>query len=671
MKKNKIDWKKIFHWKNILIVVICIIAEILFSNYQAISVLLSGAEEYSININDTIIANGKESVKIEDGKITAPAGTQTYELKFPNINTEMKNLRFTFASGEGYEADVIMTFTDDNYAYDSIFNKMETRFRIRSSQNSDYYFLCSSCGKVQTLKLTFENITGRTEISSVTFNTPPKFSVNFLRLIIILSVCFIIKLGLWKKEFKEDNYSLLVRITAYVCAFLIIVTVAMGFVPGSRLFFNYPLDLEGQEEVYAQLFDAFHNGRLDLDLSGVYDVEKIKSTVNAYDFSERIVKDAYVSYLCDRAYYNGKFYSYFGFTPVIAVIYPVFLITGKLPSTLFMSMILTVFNVMSFSALYILLLKKFFDKIPALLAILGQFAFIFGSLIFVFTSDSEFYYIAMLSGLCCLTSFLYFILKAYFETSSVKKRILFLVLSGIFVVLTVESRPTLLIYDFIAIIPAVLILRSKDEKLKNKIIYVCSIGVPIVTGAIIVMIYNYLRFDSPFEFGLNYQLTICNPKANTITLSMIPTALYYYYLPHLKINSAFPYIEMPRPTYENISFHRYVYNDPITGILTYPLTWFAFLIPAMDKKNKLKFSIYVSFLSIAIVLSFVDTCIGGLNYRYSGDFLFAFNLVALAVIFDIITMAKKAPARIYALLYAVIVIAMILTIAVTTLMMFI
>ena len=59
-----------------------------------------------------------------------------------------------------------------------------------------------------------------------------------------------------------------------------------------------------------------------------------------------------VSYHWDRAFYNGKYYSYFGLAPLFMVYYPVYWLTGMLPTTAFAGFLLAAFAVvMIFAAI--------------------------------------------------------------------------------------------------------------------------------------------------------------------------------------------------------------------------------------------------------------------------------------------------------------------------------
>ena len=89
----------------------------------------------------------------------------------------------------------------------------------------------------------------------------------------------------------------------------------------------YPL--EGPVEncnPYVQQFDALKKGQAHLDIEPDPKLAKLD---NPYDPGQR----SKVSYLWDRAYYDGKYYSNFGIAPVLTVYMPWYLLTGELPGT--------------------------------------------------------------------------------------------------------------------------------------------------------------------------------------------------------------------------------------------------------------------------------------------------------------------------------------------------
>ena len=93
---------------------------------------------------------------------------------------------------------------------------------------------------------------------------------------------------------------------------------------------DYPmLNKVSDYDPYIQQFDAFKKGQLHLDWQVD---EKLMALENPYDPEQR----KGVDFLWDRAYYDGKYYSYFGITPIVTVMYPFYLLSGILPAPLIM-----------------------------------------------------------------------------------------------------------------------------------------------------------------------------------------------------------------------------------------------------------------------------------------------------------------------------------------------
>ena len=263
---------------------------------------------------------------------------------------------------------------------------------------------------------------------------------------------------------------------------------------------------------------------------------------------------------------------------------------------------------------------------------------------------------------------MYFLLKAYFE-EKFSHRIIFLILSGISVVMIAASRSTMCIYCVTAIVPAVFILAGKDDTLKRKIIYVVSIGVPVLLGAVGIMTYNYLRFDNPFEFGFNYQLTVSIAEANTITLAFLPATIYHYFIQQPYFKSQFPYIEIHNRSLS--SYPHYTYLGSTMGVLTYPAAWGIFAIPFVDKKkDKFKSFFTLTLFTAALLLAFIDMCKAGSHYRYTADILVPIILVGLITLFDILNALENAPKKIYLAAYVFVILLMVLTVVVGYLLIF-
>ena len=643
-------------YRNIIIIIAaCIIVELLFANRAAIALKLSGAKETAVNLSSVEVSDNLGGSGVLKDGVSLQKGT----LKFKNVGSEMRNLCIETTKGNFHYIDVNITFTDDNFALEDGAWRNSFDQKLYLGDHEKNYFNVNSYGNVGTLKLKFENETEDPfKIVSVTLNSPPPFHFSIAGFALMAAICLSVYCGAWKWKTRKSDKVIFLFLALVMCVVVMAVTFTAAGTAGKLLVVDFPLEDKYTGDQYQQLFSSFSEGRLDINVDHV--PAQFNGLSDPYDISERDHANLSGDFW-DRAYYNGKFYSYFGVAPVFTIYLPVFILTGKLPTAMFASSVATCYAVIFMSLLYIAFLKRFCKDVPFILAILGQLALLFGSLILPLNAEEIFYSIAAISGIGSLSAFLYFLLTAYYE-ESFRKRIILLALSGISVVMIACSRPSLLIYCTAALVPAVFIFSGKADTIGQKTAYVCSIGVPVVLGAVGLMIYNYMRFSSPFEFGFTYQLTVSEAAANTLTLAYIPAAIYHYFLQMPAYNSQFPYIDINwtgLPVYP-----RYTFVFCSVGAFAFPASWGIFLLPAVDKKkDKFKTAFILTLFFSALLLSFVDMCKAGVLYRYTADIMTPLLLVALITIFEIINMLEKAPARVYSAAYILTAAALAVTIA--------
>lgn len=185
--------------------------------------------------------------------------------------------------------------------------------------------------------LTFGNSEGEFYLSNTVVNPTYSLRFNAVRFIVIaLAAALIfalIKGGRGRRiraEMTEKQAkSLALAVCVAACAVFSCLSVAGA--DGSSV--AYPL--EGYIEnynPYVQQFDAFQKGQLHID---VEPEQELLELANPYDPAQR----QGIYYLWDRALYNGKYYSYFGVTPILTVYYPFYLVTHSLPSETTVKMI--------------------------------------------------------------------------------------------------------------------------------------------------------------------------------------------------------------------------------------------------------------------------------------------------------------------------------------------
>lgn len=634
---------------------ICILAELALDIYPNISLFLSGAQEKTLDLSTAVIESNSEYSVFDGEQINVDGCIITFE----DVNSEMNNIVIDI-SGGGKNIPIGFSFTDDNFAGE---HGHEYNSFLRSFSNDGdniKLFNIKALGKVQTLRISLEDCV-YAKIRSIKLNSYIGLKPNFIRFTLFLLISLIITTGFWKIVYDRKKHGRCV----YYCSAVIVLVILMMFlynilVIGSPALQDYvPGEMDCFDQ-YAQLFDAFYNGRVDLE--GGYDIEALNSIGDPYNAGLRLDKlGSAGAALFDHSYYNGKVYCYFGAVPVLLVYFPVFMLTGKLPEEYTAGVILAVVLVILLSLLYKLLVERFTKSPPLFLVLLGQVAVTSGSLILLLINQSRVYSAAVLCGLLFLCVFFYTLLRAYYSDST-GNRLVFLIISGISVPMIVASRPTLLLYCFAAVVPALIVFSNRSDRIKNKVLYFVAMAVPIVVGAVLIMVYNFVRFDSPLDFGFEYQLTVLNSQVAQVSLSFIPATIYYYFLQPPAFSDSFPYLLAVTQKHD-ILFTRYSYVNINVGVFWMPVTCGVFVInTVLDTKDKMKSMFLPSLAVLAFIVAFIDMCKAGACTRYIADISMILSVVGIISIFNLIDMLKKMSKRLYFGAYAVSVLLMAVTI---------
>ncbi len=389
----------------------------------------------------------------------------------------------------------------------------------------------------------------------------------------------------------------------------------------SDWFYAYPL--EGSVDdygCYPQVFDAFMKGRTDIDTD--YDLSVYESLSNPYDTpTRRAATGENFGVTWDRAYYGGKLYSYFGVAPVILLYFPAYFITGKVLSDALAAAMISSFASVALELLLCELLARTGKKIPLWLSVCAAICLPFGALLYPTLTNANFYHIAVLAGIASVSAAFLFLL--YGEKSKTRARRVWFALSGLFSACIIASRPNMALYLAAAIplIAAIIIKRPRGAKsaLADAVAY----AVPALAVGTAVMIYNAVRFGSPFDFGNNYQLTLWDMSKVTFSFTFILPAIYHYFLHLPSVDGTFPFIHPGYGRLQNYGVNRSVYVSGSVGAAFLPCTWGAFLVPFALKGagKKAKWSAFLAAAAVfAIAVS--DMSYAGVHLRYEADIAF-------------------------------------------------
>lgn len=369
---------------------------------------------------------------------------------------------------------------------------------------------------------------------------------------------------------------------------------------------------------YELLADSILEGHIYINYDDVD--PKLLTMDNPYDWQERI--DKQVEYHWDHAFYNGRYYMYFGVVPVFLLFIPFKLLTGRPLVTFHATQFFVLMAIIAFFILFYLIAKKYFSKLPLCVYLLATSAICLITLGYCVQAPAL--YCTAISGAVCLM--LWSILLYFCAVMYAKKavwQVALATLGALAGALAFGCRPPAALGNLLAIPLAV--CYAKNNKGKHLIRKFVIVAIPYVVVGVLLMVYNYLRFESPFEFGQSYQLTSSDQTVYTsfldnFNLATLLSGLGYNFLYTEPVSNTFPYFN---------------YGG---FLVTYPLMWLIVLYLAQDKvreaikKDGVKALVWFTALTPVIITLFDSYWAPGLCERYRLDAYFIVGILTFFVI---------------------------------------
>lgn len=312
----------------------------------------------------------------------------------------------------------------------------------------------------------------------------------------ILLILFLLRPNakLQRMTIDEGGKKQSIIILAVMIGVILLCTLPMGLTP---IWNGEDPEHRDQYEVMAE---AILDGHIYLDI----EVDPLLLEMeNPYDPDERIALG--VEYQWDTAFYNGNYYMYFGVVPVFLVFLPYLILTGTSLTTYHATQIFVAFFIAGVFATFYQMAKRFFGKISLAMYLTLSAGFSMMS-VWYSVGAPALYCTAITSALCLEIWSLYFFMRAVWVEQEQKKTILYAFFGSLCGALAFGCRPPVALANLFVIPMLVeyLCKRKIDFKLIKQLFIAAS---PYIVVAILLMVYNYVRFESPFEFGQAYQLT--------------------------------------------------------------------------------------------------------------------------------------------------------------------
>lgn len=620
--------------KFLLITLAVLIAlELFVFNYKTYLTLGSTYEERSIPAIDSYTLH----LTLNEGSTdTFTATADNPSIEFRDIGVPVKTVKLN-AEAPDRTMEFDLLFSDS--AHSNLYpNKLVGR-QVRTVERSNYT-VCSYSGAVDTIRYTLHIDKGdQIVIRSLDVNetVPMNFSVAriLILLVIAAAVYFVSKAPCMALPYSSMN-TRHIGATVLTAAFFTGTLVFLyGIYVGDPFYYS---DKAILDQLSKELPDAFLNGQTSLLTQPS---EELLALENPYDPAAR----AGIRYSWDHLLYGGNYYSYYGIAPVLLLFLPFRLITGSyLPcmnAIVIFCMLATVF----LSLCWHEVLKRWFPKIPACIAVCGQFMLLCSSGMIFCMFRPKFYEAAEASGLMFFAIGLYFMLTSNVFTRG-KIRLSKLALSAVFVSLAVLSRPTFGLYAAVMLIFLGFALRQywrqEDAPAKKGwyvIRFLLAALLPYAVFAGIQMGYNAARFGSFLDFGIQYSLTINDFTQAQFHPSLAWISLYNFLFNLPGLSSAFPFISCSNEMFGVTGFYYFEYSaNPMTfGLFWRALPMFAlvfapYTLRRMDRGKRLPALLIGGIGCLAVpVIILASTWESGHAMRYNVDFGWQMLFAALAV----------------------------------------
>lgn len=525
---------------------------------------------------------------------------------------------------------------------------------VRDKWHSQYIPLELS-GNVSSLKISVSPLTGGIiYLDGITFNSQIPMDVSWLRVLLIISLTVFFR---WVMKCRSSQQGIIKSmkafrraafiITAAACVIVVIVT----NMKLNGLEWSFLLKQETGNQVSQELPEAFEHGSTHMLEEPTPDVLEAD---NVYDRADREARELNIKW--DHVFYNGHYYSYYGIAPVILLFLPYHKLTGYCFPDQAAVMIFAVIGIIGLTFVFMEFLKKFFPKTPVGLAAAGLVILQTASGIWYSVGRPLFYEVAMSAGFCFMTWAVYFMFSANVIGGG-KISLPRTAVSSLLFAVAVLSRPTLVLYCICAAAFMIYALprtsavkRGSDSGKKKRLLtaagvrYLLCALVPMAVLGLVQMWYNYDRFGSPFEFGIQYSLTINDFTKAQFHPRLSLIALYNYLFNPPVFSASYPFVSTE---FQFLDTNGFFYEDRIStlnssGLFFLALPMFAYFIAGKalkrlpDRKKKLQAAAYVGIpcviIPVAIIASVWES---GYAVRYMVDFSWQSILGAYAIIFYI------------------------------------
>lgn len=587
------------------------------------------------NIN---VGRGLGTISLDEGR--------TY-LRFLNIDRPIYNLRFDGLVNDDTDllhADSAVTFTIEGT---DAANTQLTRFgswQVGLQAPRTHTISLDLTGNVSMMTLTaagysstYAQFPVALTFSGITANAPRALNFSALRFIaVFLALLAVYGLrpasGLWHRRWLAGNVC--DRAAAAVLGLVLaaFVVVVPFWEPGNTglatkdyntAFWDGKSTVSFVYQQYGALAHSLLNGRLDLEADPPAELLALENPYDAGARDAAQINDIH----WDHAFYNGRYYVYFGIVPCLLFQLPFEALTGI--QNLAYAPCMVVLGLLLLAACFGVVgqaVRRWFPQTTAAAYLLAVAAVVLGSQLYYLLVRPYIYEYAILCGAALLMLGLWLWLSA--ASTPVEKRGAIatkLAFGSLFVALVAGCRPQMELFAFLAV--PIFWQRYIGQK------RLCSRAgageaaafiLPVVAVAAGLMWYNAARFGSPLDFGANYNLTGNDMTQRGFNAVRIGPAVFTSLFELPSWQGVFPFL---RETDVQTNAVIRTISEKFTGgmLAATPYLWVLALplLPAFRRclhRRRAVAGIVYGGIAATVVMTVVDCEMAGVLYRYLMDY---------------------------------------------------
>lgn len=327
-------------------------------------------------------------------------------------------------------------------------------------------------------------------------------------------------------------------VTRICSALVVIATIALYLWIGQSSSSTWPKlrprgDHEGDH--FNILSHGFLKGHLYVDLAVP---PAILNAPNPYDPALRQTTEV----LHDGSYYRGHYYLYFGPAPVVTLLVPFTLLTGRdlpLPDAVW---IFSIGGYFALIGIFFFVQRRHFPAASTLAVVAALIALGTGNMLLTLLRRSHIWEFSLAAGFCFFTVSLWCLVRALYS----RRATAWAAAGGLALGLAIASRPTYLLCCALFALP--LWLRKKNPRVAAHYGWPALFAAGAICAAIGLALatYNYARFGDPLEFGITYQLSGTGELTNRhFSLDYVGFNFRMYFTSALRRIETFPFLIGP------------------------------------------------------------------------------------------------------------------------------